>query len=212
VKKFFLLLVVLVCAAGAWWLFSSSPAGGDYRNLPPRASGDWIAFGDSLTAGYGAEEGGSYPEQLSKILGRKIVNAGRSGDTTADGLGRMEEVAAAKPAVVLLCFGGNDSLRRRSREETFANLAAIIDRLHAEGTFVVLIGIQSADLIRDKYSADFKKLAREKQVFYIPNILKGVIGTSSLMSDYVHPNEAGYAVIAERIAGELQDLLPKLQR
>jgi acyl-CoA thioesterase-1 len=74
----------------------------------------------------------------------------------------------------------------------------------------VLIGIRSATF-RDKNASWFKQLAHEKHVFYVPNILDGVLTHPNLMSDEVHPNEKGYAFIAERIANELQPLMPQLR-
>ncbi len=77
------------------------------------------------------------------------------------------------------------------------------------GSFVVLIGIRSAS-ISDRYSSPFRKLAKEKHVLFVPNILSGILGTPHLMSDYVHPNEEGYNAIAERLEKILTPLLPQL--
>src|SRR6185503_17966447 len=135
--------------------------GTDYMNLPPSARGPWVAFGDSLTEGYGASEGQSYPAVLSRALGFPIVNAGRSGDTTATALQRLDEVARLNPRVALVCLGGNDTLNGESRSQMISNLGAIIDRFQQEGTFVVLIGIRSASL-RDKQEQLFRELAESK--------------------------------------------------
>jgi lysophospholipase L1-like esterase len=86
----------------------------------------------------------------------------------------------------------------------------MIDRLHAQGSFVVLIGIRGATLLRDANADGFAELAEQKQVMHIPNLLDGIIGSPSLMSDYVHPNDAGYEKIAVRLEKELKPLLPKL--
>ena len=208
VKRLLQLVVVLICAAGLIAWLRSRP--GNYINLPPAAVGPWVAFGDSLTEGVGAAGGNDYPSILSRELGVTITNLGRSGHTTADGLGRVEEIATLDPRVVLLCLGGNDSLNGQSRAQTFANLGAIIDRLHRAGSFVVLIGVRSASL-RDHNEERFAKLAKEKQVFHIPDILKGVVFKPVYMSDAIHPNDAGYQRIAERLAKELKPLLPRLE-
>ena len=81
----------------------------------------------------------------------------------------------------------------------------MIDAFHQSGAFVVLIGIRSAS-VRDKYSAEFKSLAKDRHVLLVPNILAGVLGKPDLMSDYVHPNDQGYAVIAERLEKVLEPL------
>jgi lysophospholipase L1-like esterase len=207
VRKVFLVVVIAIVAALAWWLW---PAHVNYVNFPPTATGPWIAFGDSLTAGYGAEAGNDYPKQLSKKLGVTIENFGRNGETTQDGLNRSDSVANRKPRVVLLCFGGNDALQQVAREQTFANLGKIVDRLQQQGTFVVLIGIRSATL-RDKNASWFEKLAKEKHVLYIPNSLDGVLTHPNLMFDEVHPNDKGYAAIADRIATVLEPLMSQLR-
>src|SRR5687767_3098777 len=106
--------------AALFWFFGASH---DYRNLPPSADGPWVAFGDSLTEGYGASPGNDYPTLLSKHLGIEIRNHGKSGETSEGGLQRVEEVAALKPRVVLLCFGGNDGLQGKAVSQTMANVA-----------------------------------------------------------------------------------------
>ena len=198
-------LVVLAVLAYAFW-----PARRwDWKNFPPTATGPWVAFGDSLTLGTGAGNGG-YPALLGPRLGVTLQNLGVAGETTADGLRRVAEVETLQPRVVLLCFGGNDVLRGQSREQMFANLGAMIDRLHAQGSFVVLIGIRGAGMLSDANAQGFRELAEQKQVMHIPNLLDGLLGTPSLMSDYVHPNDAGYEKIAERLEQELRPLLGKL--
>lgn len=182
----------------------------DYVNLPPRAPGPWVAFGDSLTLGVGASEGFDYPGLLSQELGITITNLGRSGETTVGGLARLAEVIQLQPRVVLLCLGGNDSFTSQPVGQTFANLSTIIDRLHKHGAFVVLIGVHSASL-RDRNEERFARLAGEKKVFYIRDILQGVLFKPVYMSDAIHPNDEGYRRIAERLAGELRPWLSRLQ-
>ncbi len=196
-----------VAAVVGWWLWPTSV---HYANLPPNAKGPWIALGDSLTAGYGANPASDYPTVLGKKLGITIENAGRNGETSQDGLNRVESIVQLHPRVVLLCFGGNDALQQVPREKTFRNLGTIVDRLQKQGTFVVLIGVRSATL-RDKNAAWFKDLAREKHVLYVPNILDGVLTHPNMMADEVHPNDKGYAFIAERIGTALEPVMPQLR-
>lgn len=203
--KIFLSVLALV---GAIYFFRGCGKT-DYANLPPRANGEWVAFGDSLTAGFGASQGSDYPAFLSQKIGRPILNKGVSGATTENALGQLDEILRLQPRVVLLCLGGNDGLQQLSISQTFANLSTIIDRLQESGSFVVLIGVRSAS-ISDKYASPFKKLAREKHVLYVPNILSGVLGSPSLMSDYIHPNDEGYKAIADRLEQTLTPFLPKL--
>src|SRR5215203_5416949 len=204
-RKFFVLLAV-VCGLLVYWFW---PGSRNWENLPPKATGPWVAFGDSLTQGYGANAGADYPAQLSKLLGIPIQNLGVAGETSVDGLKRITDVEALEPQVVLLCFGGNDVLQSLSREQMYSNINAMIDRLHARGSFVVLIGIRGPSIVGDANAKGFKQLAQEKKVMHVPNLLDGIIGQPSLMSDYVHPNDAGYGKIAERLAEKLKPLLPK---
>jgi lysophospholipase L1-like esterase len=180
-----------------------------YVNLPPLAGKTWLAFGDSLTSGYGAAEGHDYPTLLGAKLGVKIINQGRPGETSQNGLARLDDAVQTDPRVVLICFGGNDTLQGIPREQTIANVGAMIDRFVAHGAFVVLIGIRSAS-VRDKNESMFKELARQKQVLYVSNFLKGVLGSPNLMSDYVHPNDAGYEFVATRLEDILLPYLPQL--
>lgn len=175
----------------------------DWRNFPPTRGHAWIAFGDSLTAGTGASDGQTYPSLLGQRLGVSILNAGIPGLTTAGGLERVDEVIALEPSVVLLCLGGNDGLQQMPLNETIANLSAIIARLQDAGTFVVLIGVRSASLL-DRYDKPLRQLAKEKQTLFIPDILDDVLGKRSLMADQIHPNDAGYALIATRLEKELR--------
>ncbi len=179
-------------------------------NLPPAATGPWVAFGDSLTSGYGAESGHDYPSVLGKLLGMDIKNLGVPGQTTQDGLSRVGVATQLHPRVVLLCLGGNDGLQELPREQMFKNLGEMIDRFHQSGSFVVLIGIRSTTL-RDKNTKGFEELAEQKQVLLVPDILEGVMGKSNLMSDYVHPNDEGYRIIAERLQTVLSPYLVQLR-
>jgi len=202
------MIVALLCIAVAfWWFLRSSP---NYANFPPTASGPWVAFGDSLTEGLGATEGNNYPAVLGRKLGVTIRNFGKSGETTSDGLNRLEDVASLDPRVVLLCFGGNDSLNQEPRKQTFANLASMIDRFHQTGSFVVLIGIRSASL-RDFNEEHFAKLARDKRVLYVPDLLQGLAFKPVYMSDAIHPNDAGYEKFAARLEKKLRPFMDKLR-
>ena len=108
-RKVVAVLLIALVAVVARWLWPNHVT---YANLPPTATGPWIAFGDSLTAGFGAENKQDYPTQLGATLRVSIENAGRNGETSLDGLHRVEAIANRNPRVVLLCFGGNDALQQ----------------------------------------------------------------------------------------------------
>lgn len=200
------LVLALAFAVGWWWWVRPAPL----KNLPPPARGPWVAFGDSLTAGTGASPDESYPAHLSRRLGVEILNFGEPGDTTAGGLARLPEVLRLRPRVVLLCLGGNDSLQRWPLEQTLANLAALVDQAQQAGAFVVWLSVRSASVL-DQHRRPFARLAREKQVLFVPDILAGVLGQPRLMADPIHPNAEGYARIAERVAEALAPYLEQVR-
>jgi acyl-CoA thioesterase I len=165
----------------------------------PRATHDGpiIAFGDSLVYGTGSS-GGGFVKLLEQKLGKPIENLGVPGDSTADGIARLDQVIERHPAVVILLLGGNDYLRQVPRDETFANVARIVERLQAEGIAVLLIGVRGG-LIRDLYAERFEELADRYHTAYVHDVLDDTLGVSGYMADQVHPNDAGYRVIADRV-------------
>jgi lysophospholipase L1-like esterase len=166
-----------------------------------------IAFGDSLTAGYGAKEGEDFPSRLSTALGAPIVNAGVSGDTTEAALARLDEaVLTQNPRIVIVGLGGNDYLRRIELSATEANLRAIIRRIHSAGAAVVLLGFRFPS-ISANYEKMYERIAEDEQCLLIPDLLDGILANSSLKSDEIHPNGAGYQLMAERIEGPLKKLM-----
>jgi len=108
--------------------------------------------------------------------------------------------------VAIVLLGGNDFLRRVPTEETFDNLAAIVEKLRRRGAAVVLAGV-SVGIMSDPYAARYDALARQNSAGLVPDILGGIIGRSNLMSDAIHPNEQGYQIIADRLEPVLRDLL-----
>ncbi len=123
---------------------------------------------------------------------------GKSGDTTTSALTRIESVIEPNPKVVIVLLGGNDYLRRIPISETFANLQKIIDRIHESGSAVLLLGVRGG-LLRDTYNESFEKFAKANKVGFVPNVLDGLITNKEFMSDSIHPNDAGYAVIADKV-------------
>lgn len=179
----------------------------DWDKHPPTAGSAIIAFGDSLVAGVGASEGNGWVPLVARELNVEIVNDGISGDTTATALDRLEkDVLTKDPRIVIVLLGGNDILKKIPREEMFENLEVIIDRIQDRGAAVLLIGVQGG-LIGDSNKKDFKRLARDKGTWLILDILDGIFGDPNLMSDYIHPNDAGYAKVADRIAPVLREII-----
>lgn len=167
-----------------------------------------IAFGDSLTYGTGAERGQDYPSQLAKISGHDIINAGAPGETTADAMRRLDrDVLQHDPRIVIVLLGGNDFLQRSPMQQAFANLDTIVQKIQETGALVVLVGMKGLIPFMDSYSGEYKRVAKARGAVYVPNVLSGIIDSPKLKGDQVHPNGAGYKIIAERIYAAVKPYL-----
>lgn len=194
---------LLVLAAAALWLAACAPPGPRLPRLAPDAV--VLAFGDSLTAGTGADEGAAYPAVLAQLIGRRVVNAGVPGEVSAEGRERLPALLdEVRPQLLILCHGGNDLLRGRERSEIDANLRVMIRTAQAQGTSVVLIGVPAPNLAR-AVPDFYRTLARELQLPYEGEMLGDILGDRSLKSDPIHPNAAGYRLFAQRLAALLKD-------
>jgi len=159
-----------------------------------------------LVAGVGASPGRDFVSLLSQKIGQPIINLGVSGDTTATALARLPELDAYRPKVVIVLFGGNDYLRRVPQVQTFENLTEIIESIQAKGAMVLLLGIRGG-LLNDHFDTEFKKLRNTHDTAYVSDVLDGFLGKREYMSDEIHPNDAGYERIAERVYPVLAPLL-----
>jgi acyl-CoA thioesterase-1 len=176
-----------------------------------------VAFGDSLTAGFGADTGKSYPDFLQQEMDRggyryRVANAGISGETTTDALERLHEVTALKPAVAIVEFGGNDGLRGLPLSTTRSNLDQIVAGLKASGAEVLLAGMTLPPNYGPDYIAEFQRvysdLAAKYRVALIPFLLEGVAGTTRYMQrDGLHPTAEGNRLVAATVMRYLQPLL-----
>jgi acyl-CoA thioesterase-1 len=178
-----------------------------------------VCFGDSLTAGYGTDPGESYPDDLQKLLDARgykyhVLNMGISGNTTKDGLDRIQHIIARHPQLVAVEFGGNDGLRGLPIEQTEANLANIIQQLQSGGAKVVLAGITlppdyGQDYIK-KFDAMYPALAMKYQVRLLPFILKDVYGVpGDMQDDATHATAKGNKQVAQNVEALIQPLLKK---
>jgi len=172
-----------------------------------------VAFGDSLTAGYGVDGGLSYPDFLQKeISGYRVVNAGISGDTTSGGFARIDSVTGLAPKIVILELGGNDGLRGLPLASTRANLEQMIVELRKSGARVVLAGITLPPNYGPDYIREFEKiymdLAAKYKLPFIPFLLEGVVGAPGMMQpDGIHATVKGNEVVARLVLRTLKPLL-----
>jgi lysophospholipase L1-like esterase len=163
----------------------------------PRPAGENIVcFGDSLTYGTGASQGMDYPTQLSRLIGRPVINAGIPGDTTATALSRLDrDVLGRSPRIVLITLGGNDLKNRQDRDRAFRNLKAIITSIQDRGALVIVGGLD-VPIWGGGFQERYRKICEETGAVLVPDILKGLVGNPEKMSDAIHPNDSGYAVMA----------------
>ena len=176
-----------------------------------------ICFGDSLTAGEGAEKGKDYPSVIAQALKVPVINAGRSGDTTASAMERLDKALEQSPKIVIVELGANDYLTSfkggfaeadESDIKAFQNLKIIVNKAQNAGAVVIIVGIR----LNRKYTDGYKKLAKETGSVLIPDILDGILGNQSLMSaDNRHPNAKGYQKMADKIIAVIAPLLKEIQ-
>jgi lysophospholipase L1-like esterase len=193
---------VLVLAVAL--LAGCGDAGPRLERLAPDAR--ILAFGDSLTRGTGASPHESYPAVLAELSGREVVNAGVPGELTPAGRARLAAVLDdVKPALLILCHGGNDMLRKRDPGTLRANLAHMLETARARGVGVLLLGVPGPGLWLATAEL-YHEVARETGVPLEADALAEILGDAALKSDPIHPNARGYRALAERVHARLVDL------
>ncbi len=189
---------------------AGSPACNSKSSTAPSGEVTVVAFGDSLTAGFGTTGNGDYVSLLSNRTGVAIINAGRIGDTTADALGRMDgAVLSRDPDIVSVLLGGNDLLQGVPVQQRISNITTIVERIRAEGAVVVLVGVGNPPI--DPFDGALAGLASQTSSSYVPAILDGILGVPGLMADVIHPNNAGHAIMADRIEPALRAALAAVE-
>ena len=199
-RKRLLVSLLLTIVTSAFLMACSSGA-----KLPRLASDAVIvAFGDSLTFGTGATLAESYPAILERLVGRRVVNSGVPGEVTGQGLSRLPEVLEReKPALMILCHGGNDMLHRLDQRQTANNLRAMTRLARERGVAVVIIAVPSPGLSLSP-PLFYRETAAEMRLPIEEKSLPMVLSDGSLKSDYIHPNAAGYRRLAESIVALLK--------
>jgi acyl-CoA thioesterase I len=197
---------------------AATPAG-DTTVSAPDGRPVIVAFGDSLTAGFGADTGDSYPDYLEKDLNAmgyryQVINQGISGNTTKDGVDRLPDALHLKPVLVIVAFGGNDGLRGLPIASTRENLDRIVSTLLDGGAKVVLGGITlppnyGPDYIR-QFNQTYALLAAKYHVPMLPFLLKNVYGVpGGMQPDGIHATDQGNAQVAKNL---LPLIVPALKK
>ena len=170
-----------------------------------------MAFGDSLTFGYGAPPSASYPAVLEELIGVKVVNEGVSGNTTADGIKRIDAALVKhQPKLVLLSLGGNDMLRGVPEPNAKANLQTLVMKIKEAGAAPVLISQPKPSLVGVKLTGlsdaeMYQALGRELGVLVIEDVFSELLSEDEFKSDLIHLNAKGYALVAKGVAEGLKD-------
>jgi lysophospholipase L1-like esterase len=192
-KLSFLLLALILSACGEKPL----------QPIPPESI--ILAFGDSLTFGIGTSQQYSYPSVLAKISGYKVVNAGISGEKTAGGLARLNEVLEQhQPSLLILLEGGNDILKDVDLRKTKHNLSKMIELAQAKDIQVFLIGVPKKGLFLRTVNI-YQQLADEYSLLFDRDLVTDLLKKNQHKSDLIHFNQSGYRLMAEKIHQVLLD-------
>jgi acyl-CoA thioesterase-1 len=198
---------------------AATPAG---TRAQPSGAGIAI-LGDSITAGLGLMTDQAFPARLQEMFAAEgynevdVINGGLSGDTTAGGVRRVEQLLEPNVRILVVALGGNDALRGLSANETHDNLAKIIDMATAKRVGVVLVGMEAPTNLGIEYRTAFHdayvQLSQQYRgtIAFVPFLLEGVAGNPALnQTDGIHPNEAGARAIATLLYPELRRRVDEL--
>lgn len=221
------LFVVLLLVGGSFGCSGNSSARTSVNSARPLVTPETVstapkivAFGDSLTAGFGLAEPESYPYLLQQRLkaddyNYEVVNAGVSGDTSLGGLERADWVLGQENVrILILELGANDLLRAMPVAKMKSNLDQIIRKAKAKNIKVLLCGMLAPPTSGSDYSRDyinaFPDLADEHEVEFLPFLLEGVATKRELnQADGIHPNAEGTRLMTDNIYSALKPLLTK---
>ena len=163
-----------------------------------------VCFGDSLTRGYGSTDEQTYPYFLQLLTNIPVINKGINGNTSKDGLNRIDDILKFKNSLIIVEFGANDFFQQIPISETKKNMEQIIDKLKQDN-IVILVSTEDRQL--NKLYSMLKALAKEKNVLFINGILNEIWNNRNLFSDEIHPNSNGYKLVADKIYKNIENLL-----
>jgi len=207
------ILLVLFCA-----LFITACGGDEIAEERPQ-TGNIVAFGASITEGFGVQTGEGYVDVLQQKLEAKgydykVINQGISGHTTTQGLARVDKVLDEEPEIVILALGGNDFLRATPLTTVEKNLRDLITQIKTTKADILLVGVTAPPTKGIRYTLDarkvFQNVAEDFDLALIPNYLKGLaLDQRYMLPDGIHPNPAGHQKLAENMWPILEPLLRK---
>jgi|RhiMethySRZTD1v2_1073278.scaffolds.fasta_scaffold00388_13 lysophospholipase L1-like esterase len=204
-RRFAVLIAAVALTAAA------VPGCGGDSPSSPSAAATVTALGDSITFGTGTTGSNDYVSLLSSRTGVSIVNSGRPGETTASALTRVDAITGRDPDIVIVFLGGNDVLQGVSAAQSTSNITTIVQGIRASGAAVVLVGLGNGPPL-DPFNGALPGIASQTGSILVPAVLEGVFGVASLMADAIHPNNAGHAIIADRIEPALRSALAAASR
>jgi len=164
-----------------------------------------LAFGDSLTYGFGAPKEYSYPSILERKTSLEIVNAGINGEVSSQGVARLKTILSKREFdLVILCHGGNDLIKKLPQNNLKSNLLEMIRLIQNNGAEVLFVGVADFEMFDFEANEVYDQIAQETGVVYDGTTLQKVESDRSLKSDYVHPNAKGYEVMANAFYEKLE--------
>jgi acyl-CoA thioesterase-1 len=168
-----------------------------------------MLYGDSLMAGYGLSPSENLAAELNRNFETSgssiiIINASISGNTSKNGLSRLDWSLEDNPSIVVLSLGANDMLRGLNPELTMQNLDSIINKFKKNGSIVILAGMLASESMGPKYQSQFDgiypELAKKYDLIFMPFLLDGVaLDKKYLQADYKHPNAQGIKIMASNL-------------
>jgi len=164
-----------------------------------------VCFGDSLTYGYGATAGQTYPYFLQQMTDIPVINKGFNGNTSRGGLNIIDDILQFKNSIVIVEFGANDFFQQVPISKTKENMEQIVDKLKSANNIVVLVSTEDKQM--NQLYVMLKSLAKEKKVLFIDGILNEIWNNRNLFSDRIHPNSKGYKSVADKIYKNIKHLL-----
>ncbi|MEI8223745.1 MAG: GDSL-type esterase/lipase family protein [bacterium] len=211
-KIFYYIGRIILLAIVLWMVLWAYDAVNNKRYVsrivtPDKDQYDVIAFGDSLVEGLGAAQLNGFVSIIESRLGITILNQGHRGDETADLLKRIDaDVFTYHPKVVILVIGGNDAIHLVPESEFLANTESLFKQLSERG-IVTIFGEVTDNVLYANRNKQLRALADKYGIVYVPQLMQGVFWTITNKFDPLHPDDAGYVKMADRIIPYLQAIL-----